>query len=106
MGASARHRHAAGMQDLPSTQLHERLDDKYQHLIAAAQRLSSATLAPASLAMVHACDDLSLQGAIEAMKLGLIAPFLVGPADPYPKRRESAGDRHLRTAVDRLGAQP
>jgi phosphate acetyltransferase len=28
---------------------------------------------------VHPCDDVSLQGAIEAQKLGLIAPILVGP---------------------------
>ncbi len=63
---------------------HERLHDKYQHLIAAAQRLP-----PVAVAVVHPCDDVSLQGAIEAHRLGLIAPILVGP----PARIQSAADR-------------
>src|ERR1700735_4427290 len=58
----------------PPIRTHERLHDKYQRLIAAAQRLP-----PVTVAVVHPCDDVSLQGAVEAWKLGLIAPILVGP---------------------------
>ncbi len=63
---------------------HERLHDKYQRLIAAAQRLP-----PVTVAVVHPCDDVSLQGAIEAHRLGLIAPILVGP----PARIHSVANR-------------
>jgi len=37
------------------------------------------TLEPVPTAVVHPCDRSSLEGAIEAAKLGLIAPILVGP---------------------------
>ena len=37
------------------------------------------TLEPLPTAVVHPCDRSSLEGAIEAAKLGLIAPILVGP---------------------------
>jgi phosphate acetyltransferase len=70
--------------DLPPTQAHERPHEKYQRLIAAAHRLP-----PITVAVVHPCDDVSLQGAIEARKLGLIAPILVGP----PPRIQSVADR-------------
>src|SRR5678809_1639592 len=36
---------------------------------------------PTSTAVVHPCDETSLQGAIEAARLGLIAPILVGPRE-------------------------
>lgn len=55
-------------------QVRPRAHDKYQRLIVAAQRLP-----PLATAVVHPCDDVSLQGAIDAQKLGLIAPILVGP---------------------------
>jgi phosphate acetyltransferase len=61
--------------DTLAARAHERPHDKYQRLIAAAQRLP-----PLLVAVVHPCDDVSLQSAIEAQKLGLIAPILVGPA--------------------------
>lgn len=77
------------MDDLPSAPAHERQHDKYQRLIASAQRLSSPTMAPATVAVVHPCDEVSLQSAIEAQKLGLIAPILVGP----PARIRSVADR-------------
>ena len=69
--------------DQPPIRAHERPHDKYQRLIAAAQRLPAVTVA-----VVHPCDDVSLQGAIEAQKLGLIAPILVGP----PARIHSVAD--------------
>jgi phosphate acetyltransferase len=69
--------------DQPPIRTHERLHDKYQRLIAAAQRLP-----PVTVAIVHPCDDVSLQGAVEAQKLGLITPILVGP----PARIQSVAD--------------
>ena len=50
--------------------------DKYDRLIAAAQK--EATV---KVAVAHPCDDVSLRGAIEAKGLGLIDPILVGPAE-------------------------
>ena len=69
--------------DQPPIRTHERPHDKYQRLIAAAQLMT-----PLTVAVVHPCDDVSLQGAIEACKLGLIAPILVGP----PARIQSVAD--------------
>src|SRR3954471_733863 len=48
---------------------------KYQHLIAMAQKQPAIRTAVA-----HPCDDVSLQSAVEAAKLRLIEPILVGPA--------------------------
>jgi phosphate acetyltransferase len=76
-------RHPAGM-DHPPTPAPERLHEKYQHLITAAHRLP-----PITVAVVHPCDDVSLQGAIEAQRLGLIAPILVGP----PARIQGVADK-------------
>jgi phosphate acetyltransferase len=69
--------------DTPTARAHERLHDKYQRLIAAAQRLP-----PITVAVVHPCDDVSLQSVIEARKLGLIEPILVGP----PARIQGVAD--------------
>ncbi len=52
----------------------EREHAKYQHLIDVCK-----TLPPTPTAVVHPCDESSLRGAVEAAKLGLIAPILVGP---------------------------
>jgi phosphate acetyltransferase len=49
--------------------------DKYERLIAACKELP-----PTPTAVAHPCDESSLRGALEAAKLGLIAPILVGPA--------------------------
>ena len=38
-----------------------------------------AGLPPAPTAVVHPCDDLSIRAAVEAARLELIAPILVGP---------------------------
>ena len=48
--------------------------DKYERLIRAAQSQSAITVAVA-----HPCDDVSLHGAVEAARLRLIEPILVGP---------------------------
>ena len=42
-------------------------------------------------AVVHPCDDVSLQGAIEARRLGLIEPILVGPAERIRRLAEKDG---------------
>ena len=52
----------------------ERKHDKYQRLIDVCK-----TLAPTPTAVAHPCDESSLRGAVDAAKLGLIAPILVGP---------------------------
>ena len=48
--------------------------EKYQHLIDVCK-----TLPPTPTAVAHPCDESSLRGAVDAAKLGLIAPILVGP---------------------------
>ena len=47
---------------------------RYERLLAAAKALP-----PLPTAVVHPCDEVSLGSAIEAAKLGLIEPILVGP---------------------------
>jgi len=51
------------------------LHRKYQLLVEAARQLP-----PTKTAVVHPCDRVSLESAIEAAKLGLMEPILVGPA--------------------------
>ena len=60
--------------------------DKYQRLIKAAQ-----TEATIKVAIVHPCDDVSLQGAVEAARLHLIEPILVGPEERILRAAELAG---------------
>ncbi|HEX6154653.1 MAG TPA: phosphate acetyltransferase [Burkholderiales bacterium] len=48
--------------------------EKYQRLIDTAKALP-----PVATAVAHPCDESSLTGAVDAAKLGLIRPFLVGP---------------------------
>jgi phosphate acetyltransferase len=48
--------------------------EKYQRLIDAAKALQ-----PVATAVAHPCDESSLSGAVDAAKLGLIRPILVGP---------------------------
>jgi phosphate acetyltransferase len=52
----------------------ERKHEKYQRLIAFCKGLP-----PTPTAVAHPCDASSLAGAVDAAKLGLIAPILVGP---------------------------
>ncbi len=58
--------------------------EKYERLIKAA--LAQARV---KVAVVHPCDDVSLEGAVEASRLGLIEPIL--------RRTGSAHPRHCRT---------
>ncbi len=50
--------------------------EKYQRLITAAKGAG-----PALTAVAHPCNEVSLEGAIEAARLDLIIPILVGPAE-------------------------
>jgi phosphate acetyltransferase len=53
---------------------HARPHDKYERLIKAAQAET-----PIKVAIAHPCDEASLGGAVEAARLRLIEPILVGP---------------------------
>src|SRR5438034_2857694 len=55
--------------------LAERRHEKYQRLLDFCH-----SLPPTPTAVAHPCDESSLRGAVDAAKLGLIAPILVGPA--------------------------
>ena len=66
----------------PATVAHE----KYERLIKLAQR--QATI---KAAVAHPCDDVSLQGAVEAARLHLIEPILVGPLDRMRRVADVAG---------------
>ena len=61
--------------------------EKYRRLIAAAQGQTKI-----KAAVVHPCDEVSLRGAVEAHKLGLIEPILVAPS---PRVRNAADEAHL-----------
>src|SRR6201993_1829379 len=50
-----------------------RSNERYERLLHAAQ-----SLPPVTTAVAHPCDEVSLKGAVEAARLGLIAPILVG----------------------------
>jgi phosphate acetyltransferase len=48
--------------------------EKYERLLARAK-----ALAPLSTAVAYPCDESSLSGAVDAARLGLVSPLLVGP---------------------------
>jgi phosphate acetyltransferase len=48
--------------------------ERYDRLVRAAQRLP-----PVTTAVAHPCDKISIEGVVEAARLGLIDPILVGP---------------------------
>ena len=52
----------------------ERTHEKYQGLLD-----SCRLLPPTPTAVAHPCDQSSLEGAVDAARMGLIAPILVGP---------------------------
>ena len=49
------------------------------------------SLPPVTTAVAHPCDEISLKGAVEAARLGLIAPILVGPPERIRGVAERAG---------------
>ena len=60
--------------------------ENYQRLLARAKALP-----PLPTAVVHPCDVASLTGAVDAAKLGIIAPVLVGPADRIRAAAQQGG---------------
>jgi phosphate acetyltransferase len=59
---------------MPDARPGSRRHEKYERLIEAAQRLP-----PVTTAIAHPCDEVSLESAVEAARLKLILPVLVGP---------------------------
>jgi phosphate acetyltransferase len=59
--------------------------EKYERLLARAKQLP-----PVLTAVAHPCDESSLKGTLDATKLGLIAPIIVGPK----KRIEALATEH------------
>ena len=60
--------------------------EKYERLIAAAQKEP-----PIKVAVAHPCDEVSLRGALEAKRLGLIEPILVGPVERIRSVAKASG---------------
>ncbi len=54
--------------------MQQRVHEKYQRLLEFCK-----TLPPTPTAVAHPCDESSVRGAVDAAKLGLIQPILVGP---------------------------
>jgi len=54
--------------------MQQRVHEKYQRLLEFCK-----TLPPTPTAVAHPCDESSVRGAVDAAKLGLILPILVGP---------------------------
>jgi phosphate acetyltransferase len=61
------------MHDVP-VEAGARRHEKFERLVQAAQRASAI-----SMAVAHPCNDVSLESAIEAARLHLVKPILVGP---------------------------
>ena len=64
----------------------ERKHDKYEKLLERAKALT-----PLPTAVAHPCDESSLAGAVDAAKIGLIRPILVGPKDRISAAARKAG---------------
>ena len=63
-----------------------RSNERYERLLRAAQ-----SLPPVTTAVAHPCHEVSLKGTVEAARLGLIAPILVGPPDRIHDIAERSG---------------
>ena len=75
--------------------------ETFQRLIAAVQALPATPTAVA-----HPCDESSLAGTIDAAKLGIIAPILVGPRKKILASRKRGEARRQSLRDRRRGAQP
>lgn len=58
----------------------------YDHLIAAARAKG-----PVTVAVAHACDRYAIEAALDAARIGLVAPLLVGPQARIHAAAEAAG---------------
>ena len=63
-----------------------RRHEKYEQLLEMAKELP-----PLTTAVAHPCDESSLTGAVDAARLGLLVPLLVGPADVIREAAAKAG---------------
>jgi phosphotransacetylase/acyl dehydratase len=70
---------------LPEVHLHEH-GAHYQKLLE-----TTKDITPIRVAVVHPCDEVSLLGAIEAQREGVIKPILIGPKDKISEVAEQAG---------------
>jgi phosphate acetyltransferase len=66
--------------------MEQRKHEKYERLLAAAKALP-----PVATAVAHPCDESSLAAAVDAAKMGLIAPVLVGPKARIQAAADKAG---------------
>ena len=64
----------------------ERKHEKYERLLERAKALP-----PVTTAVAHPCDESSLAGAVDAAKMGLITPILVGPKARIKAAADKAG---------------
>ena len=60
--------------------------ERYQRLVSYAK-----TLPPVRTVVVHPCDKTSMGAALEAFRLGLITPILVGPPARVQEAARAAG---------------
>jgi len=60
--------------------------EKYKHLLEKAK-----ALAPLPTAVAHPCDESSLSAAVDAARIGLLAPLLVGPGAKIKAVAEKCG---------------
>ncbi len=70
-----------------ATRREARSHDKYDRLIHTAKQLP-----PIAIAVAHPCDAVSLESAVEAARLGIVKPILVGPV---ARVRKIAADAKL-----------
>jgi phosphate acetyltransferase len=66
--------------------VHQTGTGKYEQMLAKCKNLK-----PIPTAVAHPCEESALSGAIEAAKLGLIVPILVGPRDKIESTAKAAG---------------
>ena len=66
--------------------MEQRKHEKYERLLAAARALQ-----PVTTAVAHPCDESSLTAAVDAAKMKLIAPILVGPKARIQASAHKAG---------------
>jgi phosphate acetyltransferase len=60
--------------------------ERYEQLIASAQKQTAI-----KVAVAHPCDESSMRGVAEAMRLNLIEPILVGPIERMRKAADEVG---------------
>ena len=59
---------------------------KYEQMLVTCKNMK-----PIPTAVAHPCEESALSGAVEAAKLGIIVPILVGPRDKIAATAKSAG---------------